>query len=136
MTKKDHLNYIKECGPFRIDCNRIIFSNDEIEILEKYGHWFAALEDGTLEPLTEKQRLFVEVANGLKQPYSLEEVTWFKYCKRKQIEEESGDSLYNTPVYKEGGFYTREQYRAQKKIMMNITNANHSKSMATNWLKR
>ncbi|MAP55114.1 MAG: hypothetical protein CL605_09450 [Altibacter sp.] len=122
--KKIHLKFLKEQGPFTIACNHIIFSNEEISLLQKYGHWFRALENGELPPITEKQRLFVEVASGKKTPVSFEEYTWFKYKARLRIEEQKGDILYRTPTYIENGFYTRDDYNKQKKQMSRLTWAN------------
>ncbi|QNJ97025.1 DUF413 domain-containing protein [Constantimarinum furrinae] len=134
-SKKQHLNYIKKCGPFKIDCNRIIFSNEEIEILEKYGHWFTALEDGTLKPLSERQKLFIDVAKGLKKPVSSEETAWFKYTRRRQIEKESGNSLYNTPVLENNEFYSRQDYLKQKQIMQKTNWENSGKAVQLKFLK-
>ena len=104
--KKQHLDYITECGPFTIDCNLIIFSIEEVEILKKYGHWFAAIEDGTLEPLSEKQQFFIDVCKGLKQPMSIYELVWFRYAERRKIEKDKGDKLYQTPQLNQDTFYS------------------------------
>ena len=56
--KEEHLDFLSKKGIFKMDCSHTLFSNEEIEILERYGHWFKALISGELEPYTEKQRLF------------------------------------------------------------------------------
>ncbi len=62
-SKGEHLEYIAHKGLFNIDCNLIIFSKEEIEILEKWGHWFMALVSGELKPITEMQARFIKVMN-------------------------------------------------------------------------
>ena len=129
MNKTIHLNYIADCGPFTIDCNRIIFSTEEIEILETYGHWFAALEDGTLTPLTDLQRNFVDVCRGVKKPMSTYEVAWFKYVGRKKIEREKGNSLYQTPQLQQDTFYSREHVKQLRKTVSRTVWENHRKAL-------
>ena len=117
-----HNKLLREEGIFTIDCNTIIFSSEEIEILEKYGHWFRALTDGVLYPTTEKQRLFVEMTKGNREPFSIEEKAWFKYFKRKQLEYRENDKSYNTPRLDQHSFYSEEGLTSLKNSMFgNIT---------------
>jgi hypothetical protein len=60
--KQKHLFYIQNRQPFKLKCKTVTFSNDQIEILEKYGHWFQALTEGEIEPITELQHEFIKVA--------------------------------------------------------------------------
>ena len=84
-----------------MDCSLAIFNTEEREILEKYGHWFKALISGELEPYTEKQRLFMKwqrrkTTRLPPPPPRVEEKTWFKYTKRKEIEEKHGQYFWNS----------------------------------------
>lgn len=125
--KKKHLTFLTNKGPFKIDCNTIIFSEEEISILKRYGHWFKALTDGILPPITEKQKLFIEVAKGKRDPFSIEEWTWFRYLGRKRIEQEKGDSLYNTPRLEDDPFYSREGLISLRKIVYKTISEQHRK---------
>lgn len=108
-----HKNYLKQKGRFKIDCNAIIFSIEEIEILERYGNWFRAICNGELEIFTEKQRRFVQAIKGEREPFSPEEVAWNKYLGRKKIEAQYGDKLEYKYIPEEDGYYSRELYRNQ-----------------------
>lgn len=125
-TKKDtHLEYLSSKGKFKIDCKITILGEEEIKILEKYGHWFEALISGDLVPYTEKQKLFIEVAKGNRSPFSMEEKAWFKYTKRKEIEEKYGHVLNSKPELKTDPFYSREGAKHLKKSQMSTMGINH-----------
>ncbi len=115
--KARHIRLIQEKGRFHIDCNTIFFSTEELKLLEKYGHWFKALADGLLYPITEKQRLFVEMTKGNRDPFSIEEKAWFKYFKRKELEYRKGDKFYNTPRLNQDPFHSTEGFKSLKKSM-------------------
>lgn len=124
-TKEAHVKLISPKGKFKMDCSLAIFSNEEIEILEKYGHWFKALISGELAPYTEKQKLFIEAAKGERQPISVEEKTWFKYTKRKEIEEKHGLVLNSRPELETDPFYSREGAKHLRRSQMSTMGKNH-----------
>ncbi|ADR22668.1 hypothetical protein MATR_34860 [Marivirga tractuosa] len=124
-TKDSHLKLITQKGRFKMDCSLAIFSNEERAILEKYGHWFKALISGELEPYTEKQKLFIEAAKNERHPISIEEKTWFKYTKRKEIEEKHGHVLSSRPELKTDPFYSREGAKHLRKSQMSTMGKNH-----------
>lgn len=123
--KKTHLDYIKAKGKFTIACNQIIFSDVEIELLEKYGHWFEALTSGTLLPFNPEQKQFVEVARQNTSPQTDYEKVWVKYIKRRQIEAKAGAILYTPPMPKDDTFYSRDMAINLKKTMFRVTRENH-----------
>ena len=125
--KKQHLSFLTQKGPFKIDCNTITFSEEEINILKQYGHWFRALTDGILQPITEKQKLFIEVAKGNRDPFSVEEWAWFRYLGRKRIEQEKGDILYNTPRLDDDPFYSREGLKSLRRVVYKTISEQHRK---------
>lgn len=128
MTEKEkHITFIKSSGVFQIDCKTIIFNTEEIEILKKHGNWFKALTDGTLQPITDLQNRFVQVAKGELEPFSLEEKAWFKYLGRKKVEAKYGDSLERIYSPEEDTFYNRDMFKKQKSTMTGIINQNHRK---------
>ncbi|WP_424963917.1 DUF413 domain-containing protein [Ekhidna sp.] len=106
-TKKDHLQYLQEKGQFRIE-NKIknlpAFSDEMIEILEKYGHWFEALVEGILEPITEKQKMFIEAVRN-EHPFSIEEQAWVLYQKRKSLEKGLSEALKRRPIIADDTFH-------------------------------
>ncbi len=109
-----------------MDCDHKVFSEDEIEILEKFGHWFDALSRGILKPFTELQERFVLVSKSDKmKPFSPEENAWHKYLGRKRFEKQYGDSLNKQYVLKDCAFHNRDMKRQQNKIMYNVISSNH-----------
>ncbi|PKP32190.1 MAG: hypothetical protein CVU00_11945 [Bacteroidetes bacterium HGW-Bacteroidetes-17] len=122
-----HKNYLKQKGRFVIDCNTVIFSIEEIEILERYGHWFKAICNGDLEIFTERQRRFVQAIKGEREPFSPEEVAWYKYLGRKSVEAKYGDKLQYHYVPEEAGFYSREMHKTQQLLMFRIIGEEHFK---------
>ena len=109
-TKEDHLYYLYEKGTFLIDSkikNLPAFSDEMIAILEKYGHWFEALLEGTLEPISEKQKMFIEAVKN-EHPFSIEEQAWVLYQKRKSLQKGLSEALKRRPKIATDTFYARE----------------------------
>jgi len=125
--KQTHADYIKSKGKFTVDCNHVIFSSQEIELLETYGHWFEALTKGTLLPFNAKQQQFVEVARKQLAPTNDYERVWFKYLKRKEIEAKAGQVLHNTPIPNDDTFYNRDMAKDLKRSMFKMIKENHRK---------
>lgn len=124
-TKLEHLNYVKEKGKFTVDCSHAIFTNEEIEILEKWGNWFMALTEGELEPLTELQTEFIKVAKGLRSPFSIEEKAWFKYQGRKRLEREKGEKFNLHYEPEDDTFYSRNDVKKLRGMMRNVISKTH-----------
>lgn len=108
--KSIHLEYIKSKGAFTIDCSFQIFSKEEIEVLQKFGHWFHGLVSGELKPLTVEQKQFIQVIKEKRSPNTLYEKAWMKYLGRKRLEEANPEVFKLNFQYKEDGFHTREDY--------------------------
>jgi len=126
LNKQEHLKLIKEKGRFVVDCSHDIFSNEQIEILEKYGHWFMALTTGELEPITDLQRDFVLVATHKEEAFSLEEIAWFRYLGRKAVEAKHGDRLKQHYQSEDDTFYNREMLTSQRRMMFGEMKKNHN----------
>ncbi|EAZ83056.1 DUF413 domain-containing protein [Algoriphagus machipongonensis] len=120
-----HQNLIKRKGTFIVDCSHAIFSEEELDTLKKYGHWFMALTSGELNPISELQGEFIKVAKREKNPTSPFEWAWFKYLGRKRIEEEHGDRLKIQYTPKEDSFYSREMAKQQKRMIFSVVSKNH-----------
>ena len=65
-----------------IRCSREVFSEDEIEMIERYGVAFHQLAEGERAPRTDGQRRFVDAANGVREPETKYEKTWSRYMQR------------------------------------------------------
>ncbi len=56
------------------------FSDEEQTLLKKYGTWMDCLAMGKIEPYTQEQLHFVAVVNQKKNPVTIFELVWKKYC--------------------------------------------------------
>ena len=63
-------------------CSTKTFTQEEIDILERYGKQFAKLMHGKRSPQTIAQERFVRVAQGKCEPSTIYEKTWRKYLER------------------------------------------------------
>lgn len=124
-VKSDHIKLLKEKGKFHIDCSHLIFSQEEIEILERYGHWFEALQNGIIPPFTEQQNELIKVGRFERTPITEYEKAWFKYLARKKIELEQGDSLKVRYTPAEDSFYSREQHKQLHGTIFNVIRKTH-----------
>ncbi|MDT8394608.1 MAG: DUF413 domain-containing protein [Bacteroidales bacterium] len=122
---RHHQDYIKTMGPFLIDCSIEIFSNEEREVLEKYGHWFQAITSEELAIFTPLQQRFVKVMKKEVDPFSVEEWAWLKYISRKEIEQKYNERLRAQYVPAEDAFYSRKMVKQLKKTMYKEMKDNH-----------
>ncbi|WP_439474489.1 DUF413 domain-containing protein [Algoriphagus formosus] len=126
-TKSDHLKYIHDSGEFTIDVSRAIFSKEEIELLQNFGHWYEALTLGYIDPVSIQQEEFIECTKGMRKPVTKHELVWSKYLGRKRLEAEEPEKFKLNYQSKEEGFYTRDQFRQMKSMMGSEMNKNHRK---------
>jgi hypothetical protein len=127
----EHVAYLKEAGPYTMACSCEIFNNEQIEIIKKYGHWFTALVDGTLEPFTQSQRQFVEVIKGEADPVSIEEQAWRLYTMRKEYERKHSERLKRKYSLDEDPFYNRADVGKLRGGMMGTINQTHNQGVQT-----
>jgi uncharacterized protein len=127
VTRQDHSQYIKDHPNFVVDCSNAIFSLEQLDLLRKYGHWFRALTDGTMKPVTPQQENFIEAAQMNKPPISLEEKTWVTYLTRKKMESdpEQAQKLRLNYQYEQDTFYNRDMAKQMKKMMSSEMGKNH-----------
>lgn len=125
-NKKTHFDYIKAKGKFTVACNHVIFSHEEIELLEKYGHWFEALTNGTLLPFNTWQEQFIEAVQTKKNLKTDYEKIWVKYLRRKEIEAKAGAALYTPPTLEDDPFYNRDMAKNLKSTMFKVMKQNHN----------
>ena len=129
-SEGEHHEYLSHKGQFEIDCNHIIFSEEEIRILEKWGHWFLALVSGDLEPFTTAQERFIKVMKGEVEACSKEEKAWFKYMGRKAVEKKYGDRLKVQYVPEDDTFYSFDDKKKMNKINFSTMARNHHKGLS------
>lgn len=126
-AKQKHLSYIRDKGPFKLRCKTAIFSNEEIELLETYGHWFQAMTEGEIEPITELQKEFIKVVKKEKDPVSTYEQAWFKYQFRLEYESKNKHIIDGDFRLEEDSFYNRDMAKQQRGMMFGVMRDNHKK---------
>lgn len=126
-AKQKHLSFIRDKGPFLLKCKTVIFSSEEIEIIQKYGYWFQALTEGEIEPITALQKEFIKVAKKEKEPISIYEWAWFKYLFRLEFESENKHIMDADYSLEEDGFYNRDMAKQQKGMMFKVMRDTHKK---------
>jgi|GEM_PF-6448258 len=99
-------------GKFHFACERIVFSPEEINLIETYGHWLQGLESGDLEPFTEKQGHFLAVIQHKAKPETDFEKAWAKYIFRRDYElQYHGLYTHEKTAFVEDDFFSREDYK-------------------------
>jgi uncharacterized protein YifE (UPF0438 family) len=129
-SKGEHLEYIAHKGLYEIDCNLKIFSPEEIQAIEKWGHWFMALVSGELKPFTDAQKRFIKVMGRDADPITTEEKAWFKYMGRKAVEKKYGDNLNVKYGAEKDSFYSREDKKKMNQITYGTISGIHHRGLS------
>jgi uncharacterized protein YifE (UPF0438 family) len=66
-----------------------IFSDEEHDFLQRYGHWLLGLAQRLIEPYTDEQVQFVQVSDDKSKPKTMAERAWVKLMMRREYESES-----------------------------------------------
>lgn len=101
LHSKEHRSLINK--PYSMQCKTEVFTQSEIDIINKYGAWLSALASNKVNPETNEQKLFVEECqrfrslslnqmlsyfSNLDDSGSIQSV-WFKYLCRIKFEREN-----------------------------------------------
>jgi uncharacterized protein YifE (UPF0438 family) len=70
----------------------------ERDLLDRYGHWLAALADGSLAPVTPEQEQFVAVARENAEPRTAFELAWAKWRQAAPISPKVGPAELATQM--------------------------------------
>lgn len=86
-------------------------SQENIVHLKKYGVWLKALEAGEINPISEKQKQFLDVCQGSRQPSNSVEIAWYNY-KKVTSRLAGGNFGYHKNNYKHETINTQESCNA------------------------
>ena len=86
-------------------------SQENIAYLKKYGVWLKALETGEINPISEKQKRFLDVCHGTRQPSNSIEIAWYNY-KKVNSRLAGGNFGYHKNNYKNEMINTQESCNA------------------------
>ena len=106
--EQQHLAYLKEKGIFDIRIELSTLYTEQIDFLKQYGHWLEALSNGTLQPFTNLQKAFIEVANKKCNPITPEEKVWFTYCFRVEYVKRNGFKYSGPRAQLEDNSFTQD----------------------------
>ena len=73
-------------------------SQDEEDLVHRYGHWMNALASGELDPITEDQKRFVSVCQGNEEPITKFEIAWMKYLRQKEEKRKHRELQYQADL--------------------------------------
>ena len=86
----DHLVHLQR-RPFVFGCSTAVFPPDELEALREYGNWLEALAAGTIKPVTDEQKHFLQVDRDQAAPETVCERAWVRLKGRREYEREEGE---------------------------------------------
>ena len=122
-TRQEHLDLLKQRGKFILDCPKGVFSNEEAELLVKYGHWFQALTSGESEPITDSQRRFILVAGNKPDAFSIAEMAWWKYLDQKSYETRRQNNEVIQYYPQDDPFFSRNMVKQLRSTMRDVITA-------------
>ena len=120
----EHLRFAK-MRDFNFRCDPRLFSDEQYELIRRWGHWYQALTDGTLEPFTDAQLDFIAAVRDVKPPNETHAAAWWRYCKRLKIEEKHGEAMHSSYQIDADTFYNRDMVKHVRKTMFNVINKEH-----------
>jgi uncharacterized protein YifE (UPF0438 family) len=82
--------------PFIFDVPLHGFSEEEEHFLKTWGSWLEALTDGTLKPISERQKTFVKEMHRREEP-TLAVTNLWKHYLRRRIEEKDTKGVLKAP---------------------------------------
>ena len=78
MESEQHSEFLRKCE-FLSDFGLSGLTAEHRTIVDRYGYWFSALENGTIEPKTQAQRHFLLVCSGKASATTEHENAWCTY---------------------------------------------------------
>ncbi|MCS6864974.1 MAG: DUF413 domain-containing protein [Gemmataceae bacterium] len=74
--------------PFVFGCDVAIFSEAELQALQRHGARFEALATGQAHPVTPEEKRFIRVHQEKEKPHTLAEKAWLRLKARREYERE------------------------------------------------
>jgi len=108
-------------------CTGYCFTEEECDLLSRYGFWMMALQKGWIQPTTNEQMRFVKCLEGACRPQSHFECLWLKY-----INSVEGERLEQAGREASDEDYHRE-YVALEEALLNESDPDTQKRLAQ-WL--
>lgn len=87
-TKRTKPKPAETMEPFSFGCDVSIFSEAELQALQRHGPRFEALASGQVRPATPEEKRFLRVDQEKEKPHSLAEKAWLRLKARREYERE------------------------------------------------
>src|SRR5690606_28819491 len=116
-TERDRHLALARREDFPFACDPRLFSDEEYALVRRWGYWYQGLTDGELKPLTAAQRAFVAAVGAATPPTAPHAAAWWRYRKRRAIEQKYGASMHQVPEANDDTFYSRAMVKQQRRPM-------------------
>lgn len=107
MSNLDKHHFFLKKKNFTINCSPVIFADAELQLLKTYGNWLQALAYGDILPVSEAQEQFIQVSQRQLPPKTAMETAWYKYQRRRQLEQQKGAQLKQQYKFVDDSFFSR-----------------------------
>lgn len=124
--KERHLHYAGQ-HPFPFGCDPRLFSEEQYALITRWGHWYQALADGLLEPITEAQRVFIAAVRGSSPPTEPHAEAWWRYRMRLVIEARHGDAMHRSHQLEDDTFLSRDMAKQMRRTMGGVNLREHKR---------
>lgn len=112
---------------FTFRCDPRLFSDEQYALITRWGHWYQGLSSGSLTPITEPQKHFVQAVKGPNPPEEPHAAAWWRYCKRLQIEEKHGAAMHSSHQVDSDTFYNRDMAKQLRRTMGGVNLREHKR---------
>ncbi|MBL7981940.1 MAG: DUF413 domain-containing protein [Flavobacteriales bacterium] len=112
---------------FPFECDPRLFSEEQYLLIRRWGYWYQGLSSGDLTPFTNEQIAFVAAVHGDRPPNENHAAAWWRYLKRKEIEEKHGDAMHSSHQVDSDTFYDREMAKQVRKTMGGVNLREHKR---------
>ena len=121
-----HLHYARQ-REFHFRCDPRLFSDQEHELITRWGHWYDARSTGRIRAITPAQEAFIAAVNGAAPPNEEHAAAWWRYCNRLAIEEAHGTAMHSSHQIDADTFYSRDMAKQLRKTMAGVTLREHKR---------
>jgi uncharacterized protein YifE (UPF0438 family) len=102
-----------------------LFTEAQYDLVRRWGHWYAALTEGRIQPLNDAHRAFLAAVKGGTPPDEPHAEAWWRYCKRLAIEAKDDGAMHSTHQFDTDTFYSREMVKKLKSTMRGVVTREH-----------
>jgi len=125
-ARNEHLECARK-DDFPFACDPRLFSDEHYALIIRWGHWYQGLSEGTLSPISEAQRQFIEAVKGASPPAEVHAEAWWRYLKRTAIEQQHSDAMHRSHQVEADTFYSRDMAKQVRRTMGGVNLREHKR---------